>query len=159
DAVEEVRVIALGSKAEYGSSTGVAVDVLTKQGSNAFHGQGSYYGQLGNPSNNTPTFGEDLGRDWLYLDPNNDPTTMLLSRTEKDREGSFTFGGPIVKNKVWFYTGADISVNDLKKPLWPVLLDTNNKFYDAKVSAEPTKNQQAWFSYHWERNTVNGDTW
>ncbi len=30
DAVQEVRVIALGSKAEYGSATGVAVDVLTK---------------------------------------------------------------------------------------------------------------------------------
>ena len=50
DTVEEVRVIALGSKAEYGSSTGVAVDVLTKSGSNNFHGRGAFYSQLGEPA-------------------------------------------------------------------------------------------------------------
>ena len=41
DTVEEVRLIALGSKAEYGTATGVAVDVLTKSGSNNLHGKAS----------------------------------------------------------------------------------------------------------------------
>jgi len=44
NAVEEVRVIALGSRAEYGSYSGVAIDVLTKSGSNDFHGNFSVYG-------------------------------------------------------------------------------------------------------------------
>ena len=35
DAVEEVRIVALGSRAEYGSFSGAAIDVLTKSGSNA----------------------------------------------------------------------------------------------------------------------------
>jgi outer membrane receptor protein involved in Fe transport len=155
DAVEQVRVIALGSKAEYGSSTGVAVDVLTKSGGNELHGRGSVYSQVGNPANNTPTNGNDLGRDWLLLDP----TSSLLSKTETDREFAFTLGGPIMKNRIWFFTAADLSNEDLKKPLWPVVLQTKNRFFDFKVSAEPFKNQQAWFAYHIERNDVAGDTW
>ncbi len=43
NAVEEVRVVALGSKAEYGSFSGAAIDVLTKSGSNAFHGNAAFY--------------------------------------------------------------------------------------------------------------------
>src|SRR5262249_37171567 len=82
DAVEEVRVIALGSKAEYGSATGVAVDVLTKSGSNDFHGQGSFYSQVGDAALNTPSVGDNLGADWLILDP----SSNLFSKTEKDRE-------------------------------------------------------------------------
>ncbi len=43
NAVEEVRVVALGSKAEYGSFSGAAIDVLTKSGSNTFHGNAAFY--------------------------------------------------------------------------------------------------------------------
>ena len=46
NAVEEVRVVALGSKAEYGSFSGAAIDVLTKSGSNSFHGNAAYYSEL-----------------------------------------------------------------------------------------------------------------
>lgn len=155
DAIQEVRVIALGSKAEYGSASGVSVDVLTKSGSNDFHGRESFYSQVGNPADNTPQVGDDLGADWLTLDPN----ASLFSKTTTDRELSLTLGGPIWKNKVWFFTGGDFSNNDLKKPLWPVLLDSRNRYFDFKVSAEPTKSQQATFTYHLERDAVNGDTW
>ena len=50
DAVEEVRVVGLGSKAEYGSFSGATVDVVTKSGSNEFHGSGAFYSLLGTPS-------------------------------------------------------------------------------------------------------------
>ncbi len=42
DAVEEVRIVGLGSKAEYGSFSGATIDVVTKSGSNAVprHGRG-----------------------------------------------------------------------------------------------------------------------
>ncbi len=43
--VEEVRVVALGSKAEYGSFSGAAIDVLTKSGSNSFHGNAGVFFQ------------------------------------------------------------------------------------------------------------------
>jgi outer membrane receptor protein involved in Fe transport len=155
DTVEEVRVIDLGAKAEYGSATGAAIDVVTKSGGNQLSGSVSAFSQLGNPANNQPSVGDNLGRDWITLDPSQD----LVSKTETDREFSFTMGGPIVKDKVWFYTAADYTKNDLKKPLWPVILDSKNKFFDAKVSAQLMKNQSAWLSYHFERNNTLGDTW
>ena len=88
DTVEEVKIIALGSKAEYGSSTGVAVNVITKSGSNDFHGRGSFYSQLGKPADNAPRVGDDLGQDWLILDPSSE----LFGRSKKDMEVSAAFG-------------------------------------------------------------------
>ena len=155
DTVNEVQIIALGSKAEYGSATGVAVNVITKTGSNTFHGQGSFYSQLGDPANNEPDIGDDLGESWLILDPTSD----LLGRSEKDREISFNFGGPVFKNKVWFFTAVDLLDQDFKKPLWQPINESTGRYFDAKVSAEPMKNHQAWFAYHLERNSSAGDTW
>ena len=84
DTVEEVRVVALGSKAEYGNATGVAVDVVTKSGGNQFHGTVNVLSQLGNPADNVPNFGQNLGEDWLFLNPDADPTRTLLGKTEMD---------------------------------------------------------------------------
>jgi hypothetical protein len=155
DTVEEVRIISLGAKAEYGSSTGVAVDVTTKSGSNRFHGQGSVYSQLGKPSDNSPSVGDDLGRDWLFIDPNQ----QLSGTVEKDREFSFTFGGPVVKDKIWFFTALNALAEDNKSPLWPVTLENKDRYYDFKASAEPMKNHSAWLAYHLERNENSGSTW
>ena len=49
DHVQEVRLIALGSKAEYGNFSGVAIDVITKSGSDKFMGSVSAYSQLARP--------------------------------------------------------------------------------------------------------------
>ncbi len=155
DTVEEVRIVALGAKAEYGSATGVAVDVLTKSGSNTYHGEASVYSQLGDPDDNSPDAGDDLGEEWLNLDP----STSLIGRTERDREFSFTVGGPIAKDRVWFFGGVNLLGKDTKEPLWPVLLQNNDQYYDFKVSAVPTENHEAWFSYHFERNDNEGATW
>lgn len=155
DTIEEVHLIALGAKAEYGSATGVAVDVLTKSGSNNFHGRVSAFSQLGDPADNTPGSG-DLGEDWLSLDPG---TTSLVGRTERDREFALTLGGPIMKDRIWFFGGMNFLAENTKQPLWPVLLQNNDKYYDVKVSAEPWSSHQAWFAYHFERNNNDGSTW
>ncbi len=156
DTIEEVQLIALGAKAEYGSATGVAVDVLTKSGSNQFHGKVSAFSQLGDPADNTPGSNADLGESWLSLDPS---TSSLVSRTERDRELALTFGGPIVKDRIWFFSGMNFLAENTKLPLWPVIQENNDKYYDFKVSAEPWTNHQAWLAYHFERNGNEGGTW
>ena len=97
----------------------------------------------------------NLGRDWLSLDP----TLDLITTTEKDREVSLTFGGPILKDRLWFYTAFDDLAQDVKEPLWPVVLNNKNRYFDVKISAEPVKNQSAWFAYHLEKNSNTGGTW
>src|SRR5438552_11148120 len=45
DAVQEIEVLQLGASAEYGNVMGAVFNVVTRQGGNQFHGDGTYYGQ------------------------------------------------------------------------------------------------------------------
>ena len=45
DAIEEVQVLSLGASAEYGNVQGAVFNVVTRQGSNEFHGDGNLYFQ------------------------------------------------------------------------------------------------------------------
>jgi len=156
NAVEEVRVVALGSKAEYGSYSGAAIDVLTKSGSNAIHGTAAFYLEavkwLGN---NQPSATEKYGTDWLYVDP----TIVLIGTQEKNWEGNFTIGGPIVKDRVWFYGGLDYINGAGKRPRWDLLMESWGRYADMKISAEPFTNHRAWISYHFESNDYTGGSW
>ena len=54
DAIEEIEVLSLGAPAEYGNLQGAVFNVVTRQGSNAFHGDLNYYHQSqGLTSSNT----------------------------------------------------------------------------------------------------------
>ncbi len=89
--VGETELITGGYNAEYGRATGGVVNVITKSGSNQFH-----------------------GGLWLYATPFQlEPKIVgrsgeaIYSRT-KEKYGldfGFDLGGPIVKDKVWFYVG------------------------------------------------------
>jgi outer membrane receptor for ferrienterochelin and colicin len=46
EAFEEVETFGVGAPAEYGQYTGSVVNIVTRSGSNSFHGTLSYYGQL-----------------------------------------------------------------------------------------------------------------
>ena len=164
NAVEEVRVVALGSRAEYGSFSGAAIDVLTKSGSNQFHGNAAYYTELrggffkanypitdvGDPD--TPLPGSN---DWLFYRGGD----RLAGTTNKNWEGNFTLGGPIVKDKVWFY-GAFDYINSASLPVnWGLENTYLGRYADIKISAEPMRNTRAWMSYHYESNRGSGWSW
>ena len=153
--VEEVRVISLGSKAEYGSFSGVAIDVLTKSGSNKFHGNVGYYTMLGDPASNVPGKGDDLGGDWLYVNADDD----IFTNSVKDMEFNFTVGGPLIKNKVWFYGGFDYLQANTHEPNFDVTKDYGGRYYDLKLTAEPFAKHRMWVAYHHENNQNDGTSW
>jgi len=155
NAVEEVRIVALGTKAEYGNFSGAAIDVLTKSGSNTFHGSLGFYSQLKKPENNQPAVNAELGRDWLFMAPGDE----LINQTHQDLEVNLTFGGPIVKDKVWFYGGFDYINAKTKTPVWQPLQGDGGRFGDLKISAEPLSMHRAWFAYHYESNKMDGQNW
>jgi hypothetical protein len=155
DTVEEVRVVALGSKAEYGSFSGAAIDVLTKSGSNDFHGSAAFYSKLGSVANNQPTAGADLGRPFLFVGEGE----QLAGEVKKDWEGSATLGGPVVKDKLWFFGAFDYTRGASLPPRWPLQSESWNRYADAKLSAAPFKNHNAWVAYHYENNDGNGWSW
>ena len=158
NAVEEVRVVALGSKAEYGSFSGAAIDVLTRSGSNAFHGNAAYYTELRGDTffkTNQPPNGPLSGADWLYVQQGD----VLAGVTKENWEGNFTLGGPIIKDKVWFY-GAFDYIRSASLPVnWSILNEWWGQYADLKISAEPFAKSRAWVSYHRERNKGTGTSW
>ena len=95
--VKEVSVITGGYMPEYGRATGGILNVVTKSGSNEFHG--SVWGFM------SPGFGE--GPRKLVR---RQGTTILTERQlSSTGDMGFDLGGPIIKDKLWFYTGFQVS--------------------------------------------------
>ena len=161
NAVEEVRVVALGSKAEYGSFSGAAIDILTKSGSNKFHGNaGVYFEPVKWRRTNAPADAATYGTDWLWVGTDESPANNLYGGPPvKDYELNFTLGGPIVKDKIWFYGGYDSLNSASTRARWDLQMNSWARYADMKISAEPFKSHRAWMSYHFESNDSDGISW
>jgi hypothetical protein len=87
DSTEEFRVITNNFSAEYGRNTGAIVDVVTKSGTNSFHGDVYEFGRWN---------GFGGARDWFNRAPAKmDPYTR--------NQFGYSVGGPIFKNKTFFF--------------------------------------------------------
>jgi hypothetical protein len=98
DFVEEVQVKSTGYPAEYGGSTGGVINVLTKSGTNAFHGTAlTFYEGSRFTGENNQTLRAVFGV----------PTQAEYHTYPKDKrdrfEPGFSAGGPIWKNQMWFF--------------------------------------------------------
>jgi len=86
DSVQEFKVQNNSFSAEFGNNGGTVVNMVLKSGTNAFHGTGWYF--LQRP-------GIDA-RDFFNPAPNPKPDS-------KRDQGGFSLGGPIKKNKTFFF--------------------------------------------------------
>jgi hypothetical protein len=102
DAIDEVEVLSLGAPAEYGNLMGAVYNIVTKQGTNQFHGDASYFFQSnGLTSNNTTDvkFPNDKFADACADDP-----AARCPWTRGDYwETTAQLGGPILKDRLWFF--------------------------------------------------------
>lgn len=113
--LEEVDVVGLGAPAEYGNFSGGIINVITKSGGNRFSGDAQVY---------------YAGKTWQShnIDPG-DPQWVLLSESPVTRlmDASFHLGGPIIKDKLWFFGGFEyyttkaemISTKRTSPTTWP----------------------------------------
>jgi hypothetical protein len=93
--IQEVRVISGGYMPEFGRATGGIYDVVTQNGSNEFHGSVFTYvtpGVFEGPRERERTNGQTISLDTELININ---------------DFGFDLGGPIVKDKLWFYAGFD----------------------------------------------------
>lgn len=93
DAIEEYRVNTMLYSAEYGAGAGGQVDVITKSGTNQYHGDAFEY--LRNSALDSRSF----------LDIDTDPTVTGPTRVPPFRLNQFggSFGGPIQRDKAFFF--------------------------------------------------------
>jgi outer membrane receptor protein involved in Fe transport len=85
DIMQEVQVNAVGASAEFHDFQGGVVNIVTKSGSNSYRGSGSFYiippGLVGN----------------------NTPNEQFPYKVHYNQQGTFEIGGPIAKDRAWFY--------------------------------------------------------
>ncbi|MGH9457372.1 MAG: TonB-dependent receptor domain-containing protein [Thermoanaerobaculia bacterium] len=150
--VEEVQILSLGSKAEYGSFSGAAIDVLTKSGGNEFTGDVAFFTMLGDAADNsTLSFGDDV----LYADP----ADQLNSKPLDSSELSLTLGGPVMRDRVWFYAGFGTYEAETDIPLFGPNSTWDQDIYDLKLTGEFGSNHRGWLAYHTEEQIAGNNTW
>jgi len=98
DFIEDVEVKSSGYPAEYGGSTGGVINVLTKSGTNDFHGNALTYFQgdrFTGQNNQTLRLG--------LANANQSEFIRFPEDENKRVEPGGALGGPVFKNKAWFF--------------------------------------------------------
>ena len=93
DFIQEVQIQSAGASAEYGNFQGAVFNVVTRQGSDRFQYDASYYGQASGLTSQPVVLPIAAGQ----------PQTGYERVTYRD----FTtnLGGPVKRNRLWFFTG------------------------------------------------------
>jgi len=91
DAVKEVVVVAEGAPAEFGRSNSGFVNVVTKSGTNQFHG----------------TLHDYFKNQGLSSAPKRGDGTSAPKTDFNQNQAGFTLGGPLVKDKAFFFAAFD----------------------------------------------------
>jgi hypothetical protein len=91
DAVGEFRVVTSNFSAEYGRASGGIINVLTRGGSNAFHGSGFEFNRVSKLASNGF---------------NNNANGIARGVFTRNQFG-YTFGGPAIKDKLFFFNSTE----------------------------------------------------
>jgi hypothetical protein len=117
DTIQEVQVVGPGSGAEYAGYSGAVINVVTKSGTNEFHGSlTGYY------------------TDHNLLTDNSEGIKDLEQDTTKyNVELSGTLGGPIIREKLLFFASAAITKSENAAPGSEYYDDLDEQSYSARL--------------------------
>src|SRR5262245_2890426 len=107
DFVDTVQAKASGYAAEYRASLGGVISAISKSGGNQYHGDAGIYFTGDNLQGDV--------RQTLRLSPSNQNVAEYVTTPVDDYsspEPIFDIGGPILKDRVWFFFGYDPSWTD-----------------------------------------------
>jgi Carboxypeptidase regulatory-like domain/TonB dependent receptor-like, beta-barrel len=108
--IQEVKVVTTGFAPEFGQTMGMVYNAVTPSGTNAFHGEGSYLFRR-KPFSAFPFF---FGCGSTTPAKNCPPVADDAQRPETRVDtGTASVGGPVVKNKLFFYGGWEQTRRDL----------------------------------------------
>ncbi len=130
DTVQEYRVITNNFPAQYGIASGGIVNVITKSGTNRFHGGAWEFNRLSNYTANT------------YDNVVNGAPKGVYTRNQF----GFDIGGPVKKDKLFFYEGTE----------WLRVRSSANQIAlvpDAAFIASASPNTQAYFAQYGQNVT------
>jgi outer membrane receptor protein involved in Fe transport len=142
EAIQEVVTSTSAVSAEYGRGVGAIVNVVTKSGTNRFEGSFKYI------------FAND---DWNAQNTTtNEVSGASLERVKFDTVNpvyAITGGGPIIKNKAFFFGAYEYSTNltpqrqTVGQTPENYQQKTENKFFNVRGTVQLTSSQTAWIKY------------
>jgi hypothetical protein len=91
DFIEEVNIKTANFSSEYGRNSGAAINVVTRSGTNAFHGSAFEYHR-----------NDELDATEYFLNSRSAPKSRL-----RYNDFGWSLGGPIMRNKVFFFAGEE----------------------------------------------------
>ncbi|MFP4082274.1 MAG: carboxypeptidase regulatory-like domain-containing protein [Candidatus Aminicenantes bacterium] len=100
EVIQEQELMTSGVPAEYGGGKGVVGNIVTKSGGNRFSGSANFYAQ---PKDFFLPYG---GSEYKNADDPAtafDESTMLEGYKDNKYDTAATLGGPIMKDKLWFF--------------------------------------------------------
>ncbi len=139
DVLQEVAVSVGGIGADQASSGGAIVNAVTKSGGNEFSGSASIY-------YNHESFNGDNTKD-----------TVLAGSASGEKfnfQPAVSLGGPIVKNKLWFFGSYNLSKSETYVQGYPyngeeIAADWNEPFIYGKLTWQPGAADKIYFSYNY----------
>jgi outer membrane receptor protein involved in Fe transport len=134
--IAELQVLGTGAGAEYGGMLGTAFNVVTKSGTNDFHGSAVF---------------DYWVPDWVGTNARETdaPPGTQVFQLDHHRNLAATLGGPIKKDKVWFFAGAEFGRYQSFQPYEDPNLEgqkgTTWDNFDLKITAQPSENHHLAF--------------
>lgn len=155
--LREVQVKTAGFEAEYGGTLGGVVNVVSKSGTDEYHGEG--WLEFSNAGLNSRPRG-------FWQRTAADPTKAEFFRQKEDEYRTFfpgyTFGGPILKQRLNFFTGYSGEIHRTERTI-PFTVGTRTTtrrvmghYGVARVDYAPTQKIQINTSYFWNPVKVIG---
>jgi outer membrane receptor protein involved in Fe transport len=178
DMVEEVQVKSSGYEAEYSGAVGGVVNVITKSGTNDFKGsawayfssdelgfaRGPAFGSGGGAPGQAPAYADS--RPSLRLVPTDANQFEHVNYPKDDVrqiEPGFAVGGPLVKDKVWFFGSYNPTFRTINRDVTLTAGGTasgkeqrNTHYITGNLTAQATDALRARWAFNSGTQTVDG---
>jgi len=118
DAIQEVAVHTAGFEAEFGQATGAVVNVTTKSGGNEFSG-----------TVDVRYTGSRFETEGEHYDPN--------EQESEDASFAATLGGPILRDRLWFFTSYGRNIDKTTPTGAPTTRDDQKEVFLGKLTWQP----------------------
>lgn len=143
--IQEVEIKTGGYQAEYGGALGGVVNVLTKSGTNDFHGNVFGYFRGDSTASSSPvtaTIGKDLFVDQEY-------------------DFGVGIGGALLKDKLWFYVAANPTFTDRRfqtRQQQEIIQENHRVLFSGKLNYQLNANHRVVASVFGDPGTINKST-
>lgn len=149
DVIQEIQVIGVGGKAEYGNFMGATINIVTKSGGNTFHGgAGALLQPSGLIADNSRTYMKDLLDNGYISEDQQFPWNR-----DQFFDLSLQIGGPIIKDKIWFFLSGwwqrDRSSAIGTDPQFPTSFDDKQLFIKATYQVTQNLKLTGFYNYEW----------